>query len=150
MSDPASQPQAVVAVVVRDGRVLVVRRGPAAARPGYWMPPSGRIEPGETQPEAVVRELREELGLTVRPVAKVWECDTDDGVFRLHWWTAHPGPETPVPDGREVAEVRWVSPEEFAALRPTFDQHHRFFTEVFRRTVGAPAEERPTGTRTPE
>ena len=38
------------------GRMLVIRRGPDSMLPGYWSPPSGRIEPGESQHEAVIRE----------------------------------------------------------------------------------------------
>jgi len=52
----------VGAVVVRDGRLLLVRRGRGAAV-GKWSVPGGRVEWGETLAEAVVRELREETGL---------------------------------------------------------------------------------------
>ena len=66
--------------------MLVIRRGPLARLPGYWSPPSGRVEPGESQQQTVVREMQEEVGLRVRAVEKVWECETDDGTFLLHWW----------------------------------------------------------------
>jgi 8-oxo-dGTP pyrophosphatase MutT (NUDIX family) len=74
----------VVAVIRREKRVLVIRRGPLVPWAGYWSPVSGKVEPDEGQGEAVVRELREEVGLRVEPVAKVWECVTDDGSFLLH------------------------------------------------------------------
>jgi 8-oxo-dGTP pyrophosphatase MutT (NUDIX family) len=131
MAEP--MPDAVVAVVADAGRVLVIRRGPAVRNPGYWTPLSGRVEPGESQAEAVVREVREEVGLVARPVAKVWECDTHDGAFRLHWWTAVPvgGPEPALRlDPGEVADARWVRPEEFRRLEPTFDGDHEFFERV--------------------
>jgi len=121
---------AVVAVVLREGRVLAVRRGPDAIMSGYWAPPSGRIEPGESQEAAVVREIREELGLEVTPSRKVWECPTDDGGFLLHWWMVEAEPGEPRPDPREVSEVRWVLPDEFHALDPTFEGDRRFFDEV--------------------
>lgn len=124
------KPQAVVGVLFRDDRFLVIRRGPAASRSGYWSPPSGRVEPGETQPQALVREMREELGLEVVPVAKVWECDTDDGSYRLYWWTARTDGEDLTPDPAEVAEARWVLPEEFDAMTPTFADDRRFFTRI--------------------
>ena len=55
-----------VAAVVRDaeGRVLFMRR----ADDGRWGLPAGAVDPGESPAEAVVREVREETGLTVRPL----------------------------------------------------------------------------------
>lgn len=139
---PEPKRDAVVAVLVRGGRFLVIRRGPQVPRAGYWMPVSGRVEPGETQPEALVREVREEVGLTAHPLGKVWESDTDDGSFRLHWWSAAVEPGEPVPDTAEVSDVRWVSAAEFGRLRPTFADHRRFFDRV---APGLPVAYRPAG-----
>ena len=124
------QRQAIVAVLRRNGRILAIRRGPGVPRPGYWQPLSGKVEPGETQEQAVVREVREEVGLTVSPLAKVWESETDDGLFRLHWWTADATTGEVVPDPVEVAETRWVTPEEFLALTPVFDGDREFFERI--------------------
>lgn len=124
------QRHAVVAVVLQAGKVLVIQRGPGVINPGYWTPPSGRIEPGEDQPEAVVREVQEEVGLLVRPLAKVWECDTHDGQFRLHWWTAAATSTELVCDPVEVGAAQWIRPEEFVDLSPTFAGDLVFFTEV--------------------
>ncbi|MFC8092945.1 NUDIX domain-containing protein [Streptomyces sp. NPDC057301] len=125
-----AQREAIVAVLLRADRVLAIRRGPAVARPGYWQPLSGKIEPGETQREAVVREVGEEVGLTVVPLAKVWESETDDGRFRLHWWTANAETGDVVPDPGEVAEARWVTPQEFLSLDPVFEGDREFFERI--------------------
>ncbi|WP_030243773.1 MULTISPECIES: NUDIX domain-containing protein [unclassified Streptomyces] len=124
------QREAIVAVLRRGDRVLAIRRGPAVARPGYWQPISGKIEPGETQEQAVAREVREEVGLTVVPLAKAWESETDDHRFRLHWWTARADTGEVLPDPGEVAETRWVTPEEFLALDPVFDGDREFFERI--------------------
>ncbi|GAA4037319.1 NUDIX domain-containing protein [Streptomyces shaanxiensis] len=122
--------EAVVAVLLRGDRLLAIRRGPAVARPGYWQPISGKVEPGESQREAVLREVREEVGLTVVPLAKVWESETDDGRFRLHWWTARADTGDVVPDPDEVGEARWVTSEEFLALDPVFHGDREFFERI--------------------
>jgi len=130
MSGTTERKDAVVAVLRRGNRVLVVQRGPDTILPGYWAPLSGRVEPGESQEEAVVREVREEVGLEATPLAKVWECTTEDGDFLLHWWTADAGPGEVALDPREVSEARWVKPERFAGLEPTFAADRDFFERV--------------------
>jgi mutator protein MutT len=61
---------AVGAVVVDGGRVLVVRRGQEPAK-GKWSLPGGGLELGESLTEGVVREVREETGLTVQAIELV-------------------------------------------------------------------------------
>ncbi|HET8645583.1 MAG TPA: NUDIX hydrolase [Vicinamibacteria bacterium] len=56
----------VGAVVVDEGRVLLIRRGKEPLR-GRWLVPGGTVEWGETLEEALVREVQEETGLLVRP-----------------------------------------------------------------------------------
>ncbi|MFJ3896878.1 NUDIX domain-containing protein [Streptomyces sp. NPDC090083] len=127
-----AQREAIVAVLRRADRVLVIRRGPDSSSPGYWAPLSGKLEPGETQEEALVREVHEEVGLAVSPLTKVWESQAYDGRFRLHWWTAtETGDGTIVPDPAEVSEVRWVTPTEFLKLTPLFEADREFFERVW-------------------
>lgn len=131
---PQPQPDAVVVVLHDHGQVLIIRRAASVAYPGFWTPPSGRVEPGESQDQTVVREMREELLLDVVPGQKVWECDTHDGVYRLHWWTATlaaAATRTPTPDPREVAAARWIDSREFAGLGDTFADDRRFFADVW-------------------
>lgn len=119
----------------RSDSVLVIKRGPAVPYSGYWTPLSGKIEPGETQEETLVREVHEEIGVRAHPVARVWECDTDDGVYLLHWWTATVESEDFTPDTGEVSETRWVRPSEFALLEPTFAGDREFFASVLPRIL---------------
>src|SRR3989337_337946 len=75
-------------VVIRDTRVLLVQR---ASEPlaGQWSLPGGAVELGETLEEAVVRELKEETGLTVRVVKLVEAFERiirdDSGRPRYHY-----------------------------------------------------------------
>ena len=64
---PAAPLVGVGAVILSDGRVLLVKRGTEPAR-GHWSIPGGLIELGESLSEAIVREVREETGLDVEPV----------------------------------------------------------------------------------
>ncbi len=62
----AALPVIVVAAVCLDGdRVLLTRRPSGTHLAGAWEFPGGKLEPGESPEEAVVRELREECGVTV-------------------------------------------------------------------------------------
>ncbi len=55
---------AACALVDADGRVLITQRPEGKQLAGLWEFPGGKVEPGETPEEALVRELREEIGLT--------------------------------------------------------------------------------------
>ena len=60
-------PVVAVALIDREGRVLVQRRPAGKMLAGLWEFPGGKIEPGETPEAALVRELAEELGIVVDP-----------------------------------------------------------------------------------
>lgn len=107
---------AVGAVVVRDGRLLLVRRGRGVAM-GAWSLPGGRVEHGETLVEAVRRELREETGLDGMPGAL---CGVAERRFPVHhfvildYWVDAPH-GTAVP-GDDAADVRWASGSQLGEL----------------------------------
>lgn len=71
---PARPVVGVGAVVVKDGRVLLIRRGKEPLR-GRWLVPGGTVEYGETLEEGIVREVMEETGVTVRPLQVVAVID---------------------------------------------------------------------------
>jgi mutator protein MutT len=66
-SEPRQPAVGVGGVVIRDGRVLLIRRGKEPLR-GRWLVPGGTVELGETLAQAIVREVREETGLEVAPL----------------------------------------------------------------------------------
>lgn len=106
----------VVACTRGDGRWLLVRRAESLERaPGRVGFPGGVIEPGESQPQAVVREMAEELNLTVIPRRPFWEKPGDVPGFHLHGWLADVEDWAALrPDPAEVAEVLWLTPDEAA------------------------------------
>lgn len=111
----------VAAILERDGRFLLGKRSPHKTAPGYWCPICGRIEPGEAQSEAVVREVREEVGLAVRALEKVAECDTHDGNAVIHWWRVEALNTAPARLANdEHSELVWVTVAEMRHLSPVF------------------------------
>jgi ADP-ribose pyrophosphatase YjhB (NUDIX family) len=116
---------AVSAAIIRDGRVLVARRarGPAL---GVWTMPGGVVEAGETLIDALIREIAEETGMTIEPVAlaghrEVLVRDDDKRVsrhfvilcFASRWIAGEPMLN------EELAEARWLRPAELAGLKTT-------------------------------
>jgi len=99
----------VVAVIFRQDRLLIIRRSMTVAAPGKLCLPGGGIEPGETEPEALVREMQEELSIEVDPVRLCWRSVTAWGT-NLAWWLAQLEDHvTPVANPDEVAEVHWMT-----------------------------------------
>jgi 8-oxo-dGTP diphosphatase len=98
----------VVGAVLRDadGRVLAARR----ERPAGWELPGGKVEPGETEPAALVRELREELGVTVEVGDRIGPEVPIGPHFLLRAWTAVLADGQPA--ALEHAELRWLTLEE--------------------------------------
>jgi len=115
-AEPTSRRRGVVvAVRRRDGRYLMVRRAACVERaPGKVGLPGGEIEADETPRQAAVREVREELGIAVRPTRQFIDCDLPDRPWRLFGWLADwaGGELKPAPD--EVAEVLWLTASEGA------------------------------------
>lgn len=73
--------EVVAAVIEHGGLVLACRRAPGKAAAGRWEFPGGKIEPGETAAGALVREIREELGIGIRVTGHLTTDDT--GGIRL-------------------------------------------------------------------
>lgn len=107
-----------VGAIVHDsaGRLLLIKRGRPPGR-GLWSLPGGRVEPGETDEQAVTRELREETGLSIRPGALVGRVErpAPAGVFEIFDYAGVVAGGT-LRAGDDAAEADWVGPAEFAGL----------------------------------
>ena len=117
-------------MITNGDKVLLIQRAPSVRGGGYWAPVSGEVEPGESQQAAVAREAKEEVGLTVRPVRKVWENISSRGTFRLHWWLAEYVAGGLMLNKREVSEARWLTADEICGLDSTFEGDRKFYQKV--------------------
>ena len=102
------------ALIDRSGRILLQRRAPGRAMAGLWEFPGGKVEPDELPEAALVRELREELGIEVAPPALRPTCfasapNGDRHMLLLLYlcrdWSGEPKP-------LDASELRWLRPNE--------------------------------------
>ncbi|MDO4569437.1 MAG: NUDIX domain-containing protein [Planctomycetia bacterium] len=104
----------VVGVISHNGRILVIQRSAYVSAPLKWCLPGGGVERGETEEEALQREMMEELNLHVVPIKKVYESTTRRKMA-LSWWTVDIEAQelkNLKPEPLEVRDVRWMTPEE--------------------------------------
>ena len=111
-------PVVAVALVDRDGRVLLQQRPEGKAMAGLWEFPGGKIDPGETPEAALVRELREELGIDVAEACLAPATFASAALGERHLllllyvcrkWTGQPAP-------LEGGALRWARVVEMHAL----------------------------------
>ena len=122
----------VVAVISRDARLLVIRRSATVVAPLAYCFPGGGIEPGESEPVALIRELQEELAVVVQPVRQLWWSTTPWNVD-LSWWQAElPADAQILANPAEVASLDWHTPDEMSLL-PGLLESNLHFLEAWRR-----------------
>jgi 8-oxo-dGTP diphosphatase len=102
------------ALIDPDGRVLIAQRPPGRAMAGLWEFPGGKIEPGETPEQALIRELNEELGILVKEpcLAPFTFASHSYAGFHLlmplyicRRWDG-------VPASREHSALKWIRPRD--------------------------------------
>ncbi|MCW5694767.1 MAG: NUDIX hydrolase [Pseudolabrys sp.] len=129
MNDARAYPShpylAVSAAIIRDGKVLAVRRARKPALAHYTLP-GGGVETGETLHEAVCREVMEETGLEIEPIALAGHREAivpdAQGAVKLHFVilcfaSRLTGGELSLND--ELDDARWLVPAELATLKTT-------------------------------
>ncbi|MFD5096972.1 NUDIX hydrolase [Amycolatopsis thailandensis] len=96
----------------RLGRILLIQRANEPGR-GLWSVPGGRVEPGETDEVAVIREMREETGLDVMPGTYVGNAVR--GRYDIHDYACTVTGGT-LRAGDDAADARWIDAETLIEL----------------------------------
>jgi 8-oxo-dGTP diphosphatase len=100
----------VGAAIIADGRLLSAQRAEPPHMAGGWELPGGKVDPGESDEDALVRECHEELAIKVRLHRRIgadWRL-SDKAVLRI--WTAEITEGAPQP--LEHLALRWLTPHE--------------------------------------
>jgi len=112
VSETKKRVTVVAAMIEKDGRYLITQRRPVASLPLLWEFPGGKVEPGETDEEALSRELREEMEISVavrdRAVHVQHSYADYDVDFRVYRCTLIEGEIKHL----RVHDHRWVLPTE--------------------------------------
>ena len=105
----------VVAAVIKDNsRILATQRGSGDFK-GGWEFPGGKVEPGETREEAIIRECREELDTTLEPLDVFTEVTHQYPDLCIHLSFLRCRVQSGQPRALEHAAIRWIRPEEASA-----------------------------------
>ena len=106
-----------VALVDPDGRVLIAQRPDGKSMAGLWEFPGGKVEPGELPEDALIRELSEELGITVKAACLApftFASHTyDEFHLLMPLYICRRWEGTPTP--RHHAALKWVRPKDMGS-----------------------------------
>jgi mutator protein MutT len=106
--------EVVAAIVHRNGKILITRRLDHVHLAGLWEFPGGKVEAGESWEGALLREIREELGMEIAVGPEIFtiEHDYPTRSVRLHFFSC-----TVIrgePQALDVSDLRWVTPAQLA------------------------------------
>lgn len=127
-----------MAVVVRDSRMLVIRRARGVVAPLVYCFPGGGIEGNESEEETLIREFQEEVNIKVRPVRRLWECVTTWNVH-LAWWLGEIDVDAmPIANPLEVESIHWLTLDELGRMPDLLSSNREFLKLVERGEIVLP------------
>jgi 8-oxo-dGTP diphosphatase len=104
------------AVIVHNDLILAVQRSASMSHPLLWEFPGGKIETGESAAACVVREVEEELGLVIEPLAPLTPTKHDYGIVRIELVPFRAHVVSGMLHLREHSACRWLPAEELLTL----------------------------------
>lgn len=137
----------VGAAIVHEGRCLVAQRGPQMALPGQWEFPGGKVELGETPQEALVREIQEEIGLSIEVGPWIGRGDSVAGARTIELDAFLATCDSPDPKPVEHAQVRWIEAGEIDRLE--WAEADRPMLPILRRVLTRGLRDQPAPRDTP-
>jgi 8-oxo-dGTP diphosphatase len=102
----------VGAMIEREGKYLITQRPPTATLPLLWEFPGGRVEPGESDEEALARELREEMNIAVSVGDRVIHVEHAYEAYDIDFCVYRCALASGRIEHRRVHDHRWVAPHE--------------------------------------
>ncbi|HAG57152.1 MAG TPA: 8-oxo-dGTP diphosphatase MutT [Ruminococcaceae bacterium] len=106
--------EVVAALIWEEGRFLICQRPAHKARGLLWEFVGGKVEPGETKPEALIRECREELAVTVAVGDVFMELTHTYPDLTVHLTLFHAKIESGTPQLLEHNDIRWIRAEQIS------------------------------------
>ncbi|OGM11420.1 hypothetical protein A2Z22_00885 [Candidatus Woesebacteria bacterium RBG_16_34_12] len=109
--------QVVVGIISRETRrgieyLLLSSKRDFGKFTGFYYPPGGHLENGENEENALVREIKEELRIKVKPINKVAETSSDIKGQLTHWWMCQADTSKIKIQTDEIKNLRWFTREE--------------------------------------
>ncbi len=124
----------VAAAIVHRGAVLAARRAGPPELAGLWEFPGGKVESGETEFEALIRECREEIGVSITPQRFLGEVSNPYGRGSVRLWSAVLSDcEGGSPVALEHLELRWLAAQDLTSVE--WLPGNRQFEAVVRRLL---------------
>lgn len=108
--------EVVAAIIEQDGKILLAQRPPHADQPGMWEFAGGKVEPCESQPQALTRELQEEMGIIAHPACYIASHQREVSGRQIHLHASWVPDFQGVPLAHYHSQLRWCLPADALTL----------------------------------
>lgn len=104
------------AIIIRNKKILITQRGEDSDHPFQWEFPGGKVNPGETIQECIVREIREELNIDIEILEKMMAVDFDYGFKKIRLIPFLCSPSNSEIRLNEHNDFKWIEPAELGQI----------------------------------